>query len=203
MKVKILIGIIIATVSTTVIMSTVSKSENTSQNEEESFPKHIEEVATKLFAQKKTDKLSTPESNQSTNPKVSLEELAGHINKEYGIREDILRYIEKEIPADNEKAKKAAITLAQKMQFIYYKATQDEALEAAKIQSRALECLSHLLPQTWLDISRDMEKLMRNTPERDNHMWDIDQRYFSWKVLGTGISSTEQMKEICKSGNFE
>src|SRR6476620_9402501 len=105
MKGRILTAIFIAAISIIAIMSTASRSQNKTQGEDQNFSQHIEKVATKIFAQKKPNMLPIPESNQSTNS-VFLEKLAGHINKEYGIREDILRYIEKEIP-DNEMAKKA------------------------------------------------------------------------------------------------
>ncbi len=156
-----------------------------------------------IFKDDLDDPNATEWFHQPVNPNITKEELMGHINQEYGIREDILRYIEKEIPANNELAKKAAITLAQKMQFIYYGATEEEALKAARIESIARECLGHMLPDDWLKISRGIGDLMRNTPERDKYMWHIDETYFSWKILGTGISSTEKMKEICQSGNFE
>jgi hypothetical protein len=199
MKVKILTGFIIAAISVTAIVSTASRSENKTADEEESFPQHIEKVATKLFAEKKANKSPIPVASQ----KVSLEELAGYINKQYGIREDILRYIEKEIPPNNEKAQKAALKYAERSQFIYYKATQAEALEAYKEGSLALECLSYALPNRgWIDVSRGIEKLMRDTPERDKRMWYVDENYFGWKVLGSGNLSTKQKKRLCETGKY-
>lgn len=207
MKVKILTGIIIAAISLTAIMSTASRSENSTLPKEETLLEQIERVASKNFAQKPDNKVNKPVesewNHQPINLNISMEELAGNINKEYGIREDILRYIEKEIPPNNELAKKAAIKMSQKMQFIYYKASQEEALKAVKTQFIAHECLSKVLPDSWIDISRGIDKLMRNTPERDKHMWHIDETYFGWKVLGTGISSTQKMNEICASGSYE
>jgi len=207
MKVKILTGIVIAAISITAIVSTASRSENSPSSKEETFPEQIERIASKNFAQKpnkKTDNLAESEWNhQPINPNISMKELAGKVNKEYGIREDILRYIEKEIPADNEKAKKAAFKYAQRMQFIYYQATQTEALKAFKEGSLALECLSYSLPDRgWIDVSRGIEKLMRNTPERDKHMWSIAENYFSWKVLGGAELTTLQKKELCESGRY-
>jgi hypothetical protein len=117
MKVKIL-TVIIATISLTAIMSTTSRSENNAQSKEETFPEQIERIASKNFAQKpgnKTNKANESEWNhQPINPNISMEELTGNINKEYCIREDILRFIEKEIPLENEQAKKAAIKMSQK-----------------------------------------------------------------------------------------
>ncbi len=42
---------------------------------------------------------------------------------------------------------------------------------------------------------------MRNTKDRDAYMWDIDRKYFSWKVLGTWLSVAEE-HEVCKKGTY-
>ena len=131
-----------------------------------------------------------------------LKELEGHINKEYGIREDILRFIEREIPAENEKAKYAAIRYAQASNIIYYHASQTEVIKTANKKIIALNCLANCYEDDeWLKISRGISQLMHNTPLRDQHMWEIDKKFFGWKVVGNGVS-TNKLKEICDSKEF-
>lgn len=204
MKVKTLTGIVIVVLLGTVIMST-SRSENIAQQKEESFPEQVERIASKNLDQKPDNKPTISEWNhQPINPTISLKELAGHVNKEYGIREDILRYIEKEIPPNNEMAKKAAIKYAQASQFIYYKATQEEAIKAVTKKLISLDCLRYALKgdEDPIAVPKYIAKLMRNTPERDKHMWYIDEHYFGWKVLGYGDLSTEQILKMCENGDY-
>lgn len=204
MKMKILTSIIVVAISATVIISTTSRSDNTRQSEEEVFPQQIERIASKNFSQKLDNKPTIQEwDHQPINPNISMEELAGPINKEYNIREDILRYIEKEIPANNVIAKEAAIKYAQAEQFIYYKASQKEAIKTVSRQIIALKCLRYSIHTNEPKmVTRNIDKLMRNTPERDKHMWHIDETYFGWKVLGHEPITKAKLKEICETGNY-
>ncbi|MDA8562208.1 hypothetical protein N9L02_03775, partial [Gammaproteobacteria bacterium] len=142
------------------------------------------------------------QTNKTLTPSSSIKKLAGQINKEYRIREDILRYIEKNIPADNQKAKNAAIKIAQRLQLIYYGATKEEALKLFEKQSLALRCLTYSLPNDWVETAEGIHKLMRNTSERDAHMWEISKSYFSGKILWSGNLSTQQKKDLCEQGNY-
>lgn len=176
--------------------STIESNTSVKEDSNQDFPKHIEEVSQKLFKNKDDQKISielTPEKKK---------ELEGDINREYGIREDILRFIEKEIPTDNVKAKNAAIKYSKYSRTIYYEANEKEALELSKKESLALECLAKALPENWIKLSDGIQSLMRNTSERDKHMWDIDKKYFSWKVLGNGGLTTSEVKEKCAMENY-
>ena len=165
---------------------------------EQDFTQHIEDIPQTHFNH--SDNTNTA---KQILPEAKLRELEGPINKEYGIREDILRFIEREIPVENEKGKHAAIRYAQESDYIYYHANQNEALKAITRKIIALDCLSYFLKDDeWLKISRGISKLMCDTKERDEHMWDIDKRYFGWKVLGNGGLSTKQIEELCESGKF-
>lgn len=42
---------------------------------------------------------------------------------------------------------------------------------------------------------------MENTSASDKRMWDIDEKYFGWEVLGTGLTDSEE-KQKCESGEF-
>lgn len=134
---------------------------------------------------------------------VTNPDLMGHINREYEIREDILRYIERTIPTDNEVAKRAAIKYAQKWQFIYYKATKEEALKEANNQLVVLQCLQYAMHSNEpLPIVDGINKMMRDTKERDSHMWRIDQDYFSWQVIGHETLNDDELKEVCEKGDY-
>lgn len=169
----------------------------TETESEQDFPQHIEDIAQKHF-----NNSETANNDKQILPEEKLRELEGHINKEYGIREDILRFIEKEIPVENEKAKHAAIRYVKNSNFIYYHANQKEALKENSKQMITLECLSKIIPDKYIALTRQIDKLMRDTKERDSHLWDIDKRYFGWKVLNNGGLSTKQIDELCESGNF-
>jgi len=178
------------------IMETEIKPENASG------PSDVAQQTGNIAQKHSNDSENTIEAKQIL-PEAKLRELEGHINKEYGIREDILRFIEKEIPPENAKAKKAAIRNAELSNFIYYHANQKEALEADQKEAITLDCLGYALPdQEWLKISRGINKLMRDTQERDEHMWDIDKRYFGWKILGNGGLTDKQVKVLCESGDY-
>ncbi len=194
---KLLASIIVIAITAAISLFSVSRSENIKQPEVH-HSKHVERIAHKTSVSKTENKPSVPE-----NRPPSLEKLAGHINKEYGIREDILRYIEREIP-NNEMAKKAAIKYAQRLNFIYYKATKEEAMKVIKQQWITLKCLRYALKTDKpLSITDGIDNLMNNTPERDKHIWDIDQSYFGWKAIGGFRSmSEEELKEICEAGNY-
>jgi hypothetical protein len=129
----------------------------------------------------------------------SLDELRGSITNPFGIRDDILEYIMTNIPKDNESAIRAAIKMMQYMQSIYFdNPTQEEALSLNAKYSLANHCsLVYLNRNEPLAIWR----VMRNTDARDKYMWDIDRKYFSWKVLGTGLTIDDE-DIACEKGEF-
>jgi len=201
MKVKILIVIIMMLIAFPAIMSIASRNVNIDQNKQ-NVSENIEKITNKHHTQKKPNKLPISQSNESKNLKISLNELQGYINKEYGIREDILRYIEREIP-NNEMAKKAAIKYAQKWNFIYYKATPEEAMKEVTQQLITLDCLRYALKTDKpIPITDGISKLMRNTPERDKYMWDVSSKYFGWKIIEQDTMSEEKLKKICETGDY-
>lgn len=173
---------------------TIKKSENSMT---ENFPQYIESIAQKNF---KSSQIFNDEKPILSAEK--LKELEGNINKEYGIREDILRLIEKEIPPLNETAKYAAIRYTQSLNFIYYHANQQEALNEASKHLIILECLSKIIPDQYINITRKIDDSMRNTQERDDHHWMIDKNYFGWKVIGNGGLSSKKIDEICENRRY-
>lgn len=142
-------------------------------------------------------------------------ELEGNTHNQYGIRQDILQFIEENVPKDNPKAFEAAIKLAQYENQIYYHAKdQKEALMLVKKNSLASRCLMEAFPNDptrfvngvrvkweWEKIYEGITKRMNDTAARDKHMWDIDETYFSWQLIGTGLTSAEE-NERCAAGNF-
>jgi hypothetical protein len=129
----------------------------------------------------------------------STSTLEGTITNSFGIRDDILEYIVKNIPENKESALRAAIKLAQNQNFIYYKLESEEALKLEDNNALLDGCLIIFLGN--VNISMGIDSLMRNTPERDAHMWKIDREYFGWKVIGSGLSIADE-KAACLKGNF-
>lgn len=138
-----------------------------------------------------------------------MAELIGPITNPFGIRDDILEYIVKTIPANNEIAMRAAIKLMQYMQQIYYgNLSESDALLNHSREVLAGTCLSRYMKQNpnfknndGGDFVYGLQMSMHNTKARVNHMWDIDRKYFSWKVLGTGLSTNEEII-ACEKGEF-
>ena len=131
----------------------------------------------------------------------SLEELRGVSTNPFGIRDDILQYIFTNIPESNESATRAAIKFMQYAQEIYYgDHTESEIMLVHQREGLAIGCLMDYYPQD-LDISLKIMNKMSDTKARDNHMWVIDRKYFSWKVLGTGLNISEEI-EVCEKGTF-
>jgi hypothetical protein len=129
--------------------------------------------------------------------------LIGNITNELGIRDDILEYIIKTVPQNKPLALKAALQIAQNNQIIYYgDITQQEAISLENNNYLVGWCLlQYLGDKPNLDLSRGMENLLRNTKERDDHLWGIDRKFFSWKVLGSGLSTDEENAR-CEKGEF-
>lgn len=132
---------------------------------------------------------------------ISLE---GRITNAFGVRDDILDYILKTVPSNNESAIRAAIKLAQEDQLIYYgDISESEALRLDSNENLIETCLATYLPNNnqGLQLMSKMDKLMRNTKLRDKHMWDIDRKYFGWRVLSSGLNSADEDK-ACAEGLF-
>lgn len=202
MELKKIIGIVIIAILITGIFASTS-------------PKGANAKARTLHSETIKKSIETPQENNnasiaihenqdtSITPRISLDELAGHINKEYGIREDILRYIEKEIPRTNKQAFDAAIKLAADSHFIYYKATKEEALQRVKRTFIATHCFNQSLSRIEAHrIYQGINKMMRDTPEREQHIWHIDESYFGWKMVGFGNTSSDELKQMCETGNY-
>lgn len=139
---------------------------------------------------------------QELEPVKNKQELEGRIKNEYGIRDDVLRFIEQNVPADNKEAVTAAIKLAQyDNQTYYHSANAEEAVVWARKGMLALRCLRQALPKVWVGVAEGMGKLMHNNSDRDKYMWDVDEKYFGWKVLGTGLTESGERKK-CEAGDF-
>lgn len=133
----------------------------------------------------------------------SRSELEGKITNPFGIRDDILEYIIKTVPVNNESALRAAIKLNQDDQQIYYgDLTEDQAMKLVDNQALILTCLIKYLPNNAdVILGRGIDSLMRNTKARDGHLWAVDRKYFSWKVIGSGLSVADE-DNACAKGEF-
>lgn len=124
-------------------------------------------------------------------------ELRGTITNPFGIRDDLLEYILANVPESNVRDTRALIKMVQYDQEIYYtNPSESDALLIASRADLANTCFSG-------DIHKllEIDKLYRNTDARNKHMWAIDRKYFSWKVLGTGLSLADE-KIACERGWF-
>lgn len=100
--------------------------------------------------------------------------------------------------------------MMQYMQNIYYgNLSESDALVLNKKQNLAFSCLVDYLDNANVNSNAldnvkrggQIMKRMRNTKDRDAYMWDIDRKYFSWKVLGTGLSVAEE-DMLCQKRDF-
>lgn len=139
----------------------------------------------------------------------SIEDLRGPITNPFGIRDDILEYIVKNIPSNNESAVRAAIKMMQYQQAIYFdNPSESEALVLNSKRNLSFKCAYKYLHQASnKDILADIDdaakvlKLMRNNQACDNYMSEISRKYFSWKVLGTGLTVADE-EIACQRGEF-
>ena len=168
---------------------------NSEDHHKNSIPQRkIENIAKPAFESAELKKEQTTTLN--------MKELEGSSRNEYGIRDDILRFIEVNVPQDNKKALAAAIKAAQYQNQVYYHSTnQKEAIEYFKKEMLAVNCFANALPNDWIKIRKGIRDLMSNNAEREKHMWEVIDKYFTGKALGTGLNDFEEA-EKCKSGNF-
>ncbi len=135
----------------------------------------------------------------------SMVQLQGVITNPFGIRDDILEYILANTASHDDKLLRASIRLAQSDQQIYYGSniTNEIALAYNKKGCLMVSCISQYMGNlnNWSNYVIGMDKLMRNTKERDKYMWYIDRKYFSWKILGSGLSVADE-KIACEKGDF-
>lgn len=135
--------------------------------------------------------------NKLKNNPESLQKLQGKITNEFGIRDDILEYI-LSLNLD-ESNNYAAIKFSQISNYIYFSdISVVDANFYSKKQVQALFCLN---AKNWLKISRHIDAMMRDTKERNERMWWVDNHYFAYKVIGTGLNSIDE-DNICKNGGY-
>lgn len=137
--------------------------------------------------------------NKLKNNPESLQKLQGKITNEFGIRDDILEYI---LSLNlNTQANYAIIQSTVNYNKIYYLAkSPKEANDFANKQSLAITCSSMITPD-WLIIGRKIDKMMRDTKERNERMWWVDNNYLGYHVIGTGLSTADE-KLVCQKGDY-
>lgn len=140
--------------------------------------------------------------NQNMAIPESMAKLEGTITNKFGIRDDILEYIINTVPKDNPKLLEAVIRDANYTNMSYYAATDDERLLISKKWALAGICVTLFSKgNEYIEISRHIDGMMRDTTERDKYMWDSDRRLFSWKVIGSGLSVIDE-RIACEKGDF-
>lgn len=131
------------------------------------------------------------------NSPESLQILRGKITNEFGIRDDILEYI---LSLNlSESNNYAIVKFSQIATIIYFQAkNKTEATSYSQILVQSLFCFKS---NNWLKISQKIDSMMRDTKERNKRMWWVDNHYFAYQALGTGLSGVEE-GEICEKGNY-
>lgn len=202
-KLRMLIGLVIVgaiaaaglTTCATKITSTSKAIPKTEQQWEAKYPQVFSNVGYAKLIE------SAPEINQYSKLPESLQELSGTITNKFGIRDDILDFIiKKSAESTDERIFRAAILYAQSRQKIYYgNVTQEEALKLVRHASLLGGCLRGYTND--FTVTDGINKRMRDDRWRDNHMREISHKYFSWQLLGSGLSTAEK-KAICNKGAF-
>ena len=138
--------------------------------------------------------------NKLKNNPESLQKLQGKITNEFGIRDDILEYILKINSLDN-KSKYDAIKLAQANTLLYFQINNsNDANFFANKAALGMTCLS-INNKDWLKTIRHIDAMMRDTKERNERMWWVDNHYLAYKVIGTGLSTADE-NDVCRNGGY-
>ena len=125
----------------------------------------------------------------------------GKVTNPYGIRDDVLEFIIKTIPADNESAIYAAIRMMQYDVLIYRAKTDDEAVEYANQQAIPIHCLVSNLG--GVNTSRLVDRIdeMDNITAESKKMAEVIRKKLAWKIIGTDKSNKE-LENICNNGDY-
>lgn len=132
--------------------------------------------------------------------------LGGQVSNRFGIRDDILAYILQAIPAANPAGRKAAIHYAQLDREISFNSDPDQARAAMPWLSNAGWCFSAFVGEREeIEIRRKIEELERNTQERAEHEFWVEEKILSGHIYPTKIGnlaykSATEIKEFCLSG---
>ncbi|GEM_PF-2852039 len=198
-KLKITIIIILAIAIVAIVVVMLYRNE-TSDNPVAN--KAIESVADKKVSHEFQD-LAQPENKRP----LPSPDLVGPVHNQYGIRDDILTYIENTIPHWNKDAWKAATTIAVARQDLYYKAQTDQEANAASDRIVfATQCLALEFPpdsnKAYL-IFKKIEELMENTRERRIYVWEVSDKYFAGKSHRKPLDiSDEKLQQKCKAVDY-
>ena len=139
-------------------------------------------------------------------PQGADQKLLGTITNKYAIRDDILAYIYQAIPADNQRARDAAIRYAQYTREEHFNQNPDQAREYVEWSSNASWCLDNFIgDEKSLEVARKVDKLYRDTNERKSYIRKREETVFAWHVFSTKIGNlknkhNEDIKEFCLSG---
>jgi hypothetical protein len=133
------------------------------------------------------------------------ESLQGEMNSNYGVREDIVAYIQRTIPRNNLIAMRAALTIARQENILYYEASNsDQAAKAVQKISTANECLRLAFDNkvsSYL-LYKHIENMMENTRERRNHIWDVNKKFFANNHYQFKTYNDDELKQICQKGDY-
>jgi hypothetical protein len=139
--------------------------------------------------------------NKLKNNPESLQKLQGKITNEFGIRDDILEYI---LSLNlNTQANYAAIRMAQSEYLSYFFSNDKITVNnLANKEMLSSFCLMNFVGFNYMHkIHSEIDTKLRNTKERNERMWWVDNNYLGYHVIGTGLSTADE-KEKCKRGDY-
>ncbi len=132
--------------------------------------------------------------------------LMGDRNNPFAIRRDILEYILSAIEESNISAINAAIHYAQYDLLIYFNQNPVQAREYAEWLGNASLCLSAFIgDEKGGEISLTIAQLYRNTPKRQQWMWEIESEVLGWHVFAGAAGAladktNAEAEEFCRAG---
>ncbi len=129
----------------------------------------------------------------------SKDELLGKITNQYGIRDDILNYILKTIPAENESALFHAIKMAQYTQQMYISNDRETAIKEAESMGASIDCLMDSYGMVNTDnLVVALDKIRDDTPLR-LHQERVGEQLMGWQVIKANMTPIDK---LCNSGDY-
>ena len=165
---------------------------NTPQKWQQAYPHVFNNVGFSMLVESNVMIKNSPQNQQFP---------IGQVTNPYGIRDDVLEFIFKTIPSNNESATYAAIRLEQNQLQIYKTENESDAVYYANEGFLPIVCLSQALgsigSSKYLD---ELDKIQRRTSDGKN-MDKVIRQKLGWKVLGPQ-KPFKELESICEKGGY-
>ena len=131
-----------------------------------------------------------------------MQVIAGTVTNPLGIRDDMLGYTLATFK-DKPRALSAAIAYAQYDYWIPLTYNKQSTRKYYQAMGYAIWCVDYFADfQTGLKYSRNLAKLLRDTPAREKHEHFIEANYLSPGIYGFGNLSDKELAQKCELGNY-